>query len=301
MTIHALVDGDGFAYRFAAAAEKKTYLVQTGHSQVEEHSSYREAVKAASDGGVIWSRVVKEDMKNVAQSLNSCLSRVTSRTGAGVLHICLAGPEATFRSHTARLRTYKGNRHNEPPALLRELRAYLSSTWGAVLAKSEEVDDILSYMSRELGPDAVVVGYDKDLDQIPGAHYDWVNDKRYNVTDAEARLRLWVQALHGDVVDNIGGCWGIGPSKAQRLVADAIAEGADDGALWRVIVEEYEKSQERPGCPYAEYDPEAVAQENYTLVRLKQTRFEEVPETFKIPLKARRDSSSGPSEKGNQI
>lgn len=296
----ALIDGDSFAYRFAAAAEKKVYLAQTGHGAFEECASYREAVKSASTG-VIWSRTQKEDIKSVIDSLAACLGRTTTRCGADVLSVYLGGPEATFRTHIARLKTYKGNRTTDPPASLCILRDYLCSAWNAEIVKGEEVDDVLSYMQRGMGCGAssVVVGYDKDLDQIPGDHYDWVNDKFYNVTDAQARLRLWVQTLSGDVADNIGGASGVGPSKALRLVEDAIANGADDKALWRLVVEEYEKSQERPWCTYKAYDPEAVATENYRLVRLKQTRDEEVPKTFNIPLKTRRNSSSGSEGKGN--
>lgn len=282
----ALIDGDSFAYRIAAAVEKTKYMVTTVSdngkygSTSQEYATHKEAVAAASESGKIWSRKEVGTLKEAADTLESCIERSIARAQCTVFHLFLGGGGPTFRDHLARIRRYKGNRATkEPPTYLGDLRQYLIRYWGGVVASGEEADDMLSYTAREFssGPDSipVIIGYDKDLDQIPGEHYDWVNDKLYTISDAQARLRLWVQVLHGDLGDNIAGCWQVGTSKANRTVRECIEDyGFSDAEMWAFVCSAYEESQEHSGCPYVNLDPVDVALENYNLIRLRQSRHE---------------------------
>ena len=63
-----------------------------------------------------------------------------------------------------------------------------------------------------------MISYDKDLDQIPGWHYNWYHDKMYHVEPHQANRFLACQCLAGDMTDNIPGVKGIGPKKAELIL-----------------------------------------------------------------------------------
>lgn len=298
MTRVALIDGDSFAFRVAAACEKTIYLVGN-----KEYPSKAEAVAAASDSYSIWSRREVSTLKDASDSLEKAIERSISRVQCGVFHVFMGGTGPTFRDHLARLRRYKGLRGTQTnPVHLSDLRSNLSKFWGAVECQGEETDDALSYTSRELsasGSMPVVVGNDKDLDQIPGEHYNWVTEEKYNVTEAEARTRLWVQVLCGDSTDNVAGCFRVGLSKATRIVEKCIKDGWTDGYMWELVKAAYTESQEKTGCPYAQYDPVEVALENYHLIRLRQSRHEKHDYRGLFPKEKNKQSnysSNGSSE-----
>lgn len=271
----ALIDGDSFAYRLAAAVEKTRYLVNG-----TEFATHKEAVAAASDMYPIWNTKTVGTLKEAVELLEHKIERSITRVQCTVFHVFVGSPNPTFRDHLARIRKYKGTRpRGGGPEHLGALKSYLVNQWGGVLASGEEADDMLSYTARELTAEGqntpVVIGNDKDLNQIPGEHYDWVSDKLYSISDAEARIRMWVQVLHGDVGDNVAGCWQVGAAKAERTIREAIEDwGLTDGDLWKFVCQAYEESQERAGCPYVNLDPVDVALENYHLVRLRQSRHE---------------------------
>lgn len=272
----ALIDGDSFAHRCAAAVERTKYCVQTGHGAFEEFDTHAEAVKVKD--GIIWKRSELGELKSAQASLESAIERSIARARGSIFHVYLGGNGPTFREHISRLRKYKGNRTGTAsPTYLADLRSYLIRYWGGIVVSGEEVDDVLSYTAREITEGEstpIIVGNDKDLDQIPGEHYDWVKDKLYTVSDAESRSRLWMQVLSGDVADNIAGCFMVGGSRAKRIVDECIESGGDDGFMWRLVCEAYAGSQEKAGCPYVNLDPVEVALENYNLVRLRQSRHE---------------------------
>lgn len=277
----ALIDGDSFAYRLAAAVEKTLYLVsETKDGNLfQEYATHKAAVAAAAEVSTIYSTKKVGTLKEAVDLLEAKIERSIARAQCTVFHVYIGGSGPTFRDHLARIRKYKGQRFGLPPTYLPDLRNYLNKQWGAVVSSGEEADDMLSYTARELAASGVntpvVIGNDKDLDQIPGEHYDWVSDKLYIVSDAEARIRMWVQVLHGDVADNIAGCWKVGAKGADKTIREAIEDwGLDDNDLWKFVCTAYEESQEYPGCPYVNLDPTEVALENYNLVRLRQSRHE---------------------------
>lgn len=316
----ALIDGDSFAYRLAAAVEKTKYVVQIASKHKYEFSevfaTHKEAAAQAalSEGSHIWSRKEIGTLKEAVDLLELKIERSIVRAQCSVFHVFVGSPCPTFRDHLARIRKYKGQRPwGGGPEHLGALKSYLTNQWGAVVAAGEEADDMLSYTAREFTAEGqntpVVIGNDKDLDQIPGEHYDWVSDKLYIVSDAEARIRLWMQVLHGDVGDNIAGCWKVGAAKAQKVVDECIAAGWSDSYMWQLVCAAYEESQEYDGCPYVNLDPVDVALENYNLVRLRQSRHEkheyrglfvkekegskENSKASEVPLEARSNDHSG--------
>jgi DNA polymerase-1 len=114
----------------------------------------------------------------------------------------------------------------------------------------------------------VVATIDKDLDQIPGEHYNYLRQVFYNQHPDAARQFFWEQCVSGDATDGIPGCYRAGSVKARRLLDRMV--GSTEENIWEGIVREYAISQGIPGCPYLDRDPAAVALETARLVYIQQ-------------------------------
>lgn len=127
--------------------------------------------------------------------------------------------KSNYRYEVAVTKPYKGNRTAGRPVYFDAIREYLVDKHGAVIVYGQEADDALGIASNTT--DTVLVTIDKDLDMIPGWHFNFVKDLKYYVNRTEAYRNFCVQMLVGDSVDNIVGVKGIGPVKAAKAIAEA--------------------------------------------------------------------------------
>lgn len=116
---------------------------------------------------------------------------------------------------------YKANRKSEKPLWYNELRDHLCKQHDAEMVFEQEADDAMGIAQ---GKDSCIVSIDKDLDQIAGLHYNFVKQELYEVTEEEGLRFFYFQLLRGDPADNIPGCPGIGPVKAERALKGAASE-----------------------------------------------------------------------------
>lgn len=127
-----------------------------------------------------------------------------------------------FREVVATTAPYKGNRKDfQRPKHYDALRAYLQRL-GAELVEGQEADDAIAIKAQE-GP-YWIVSIDKDFDQVPGWHYNFVKKEKYYITEEEGLRNFYTQILTGDRVDNIIGIKGIGPVKAEKILKDCTTE-----------------------------------------------------------------------------
>jgi 5'-3' exonuclease len=98
---------------------------------------------------------------------------------------------------------YKANRKSEKPLHYSDLRDHLMAEHAAEMIFGEEADDALGIAQTK---DTVICSIDKDLDQIPGNHYNFVKRLSYYVSEAEGLKFFYFQLLRGDPADNIPGC-----------------------------------------------------------------------------------------------
>jgi hypothetical protein len=147
-----------------------------------------------------------------------------------------------FRISIAKTAVYKGNRIAPKPQHLPALRKHLVDEWGAVIVEGIEADDAVATHATELGyNNSVISSVDKDLDQIPGWHYNFVKDIAYHITPEEGMYRFYKQILTGDSADNIIGLKGIGPVKADKMLDECDTEVK----LYNACVQAYEGDEER--------------------------------------------------------
>jgi len=133
--------------------------------------------------------------------------------------------KGNFRYDISVSHEYKGNRKDvEKPHHLQGIRKHMSKNWEAEVSKGEEADDLIAIAATEGGPESVVVSIDKDMLQIPCRHYN-PNKREFKVVDEFSGLKFFYkQILTGDRADNIIGLYGIGPTKAERMVTDCKTE-----------------------------------------------------------------------------
>jgi hypothetical protein len=189
--------------------------------------------------------------------------------------VLLSGP-GNYREKLATLKPYKGNRDPEhKPFHYQAIRDYLTGEWGARVVSGHEADDEVSILSwehwRADEPHGFVIAtIDKDLDQIPGWHYNYMKHVWYFQEELDARRFFWQQCLAGDPTDNIGGVWKVAATGAEKLLNGWYDDTVSEADIWERIVATYSKSLLVPGCPYADKDPAEVALENARLVYMQQ-------------------------------
>ena len=158
-----------------------------------------------------------------------CLARVTelvmdvvfSQLKCDDYKAYITGKE-NFRNDIAVTAPYKGNRKDmKRPVHYDAIRRHLVDL-GATQVEGMEADDAIAIEATANG--GFIVSIDKDLDQIPGHHYNFVKHEEYFVTEEQGLLNFYKQILTGDRVDNIVGIKGIGPVKAHKLLCECKTE-----------------------------------------------------------------------------
>ena len=181
---------------------------------------------AIIDGDILVYRVgfASEDVDEAI-----CLGRVTTLVNEIVYdylqcedYKAYITGKGNFRNELAVTEPYKGNRKDaKKPVHYEAIRKHLQRL-GAELVEGQEADDAVAIEATTNG--GWIVSIDKDLDQVPGWHYNFVKHEEYYVTEEEGLRNLFTQVLTGDRIDNIIGLKGIGPKKAEKLLKDCKTE-----------------------------------------------------------------------------
>lgn len=189
-----LIDGDILRYRYGFAAQKK--VSHTG-----------------SDGVVTDMQILMVEPEwKVIDALKWGIIRMMNNTKCREYTIYLSGPN-NFRFKVDP--EYKANRKDmEKPYHYNNITQYLVEVHEAETTDGYEADDALAMAQTE---DTIIASIDKDLNQIPGWHYDIVKENLYYVDERDAEISFLKQLLTGDRTDNVSGIRGIGPVKADKL------------------------------------------------------------------------------------
>ena len=181
-----LIDGDVIVYRIGFATQHKD-----------------------EDGEVV--------ADPLAYALHSCklfINRMVKDTKADKHRLFLTGG-GNFRSVVDT--EYKANRKGTAkPIHYQAIRDYMVKKLGAEMIEGMEADDKLALCQTE---DTMIATIDKDLLMVAGKHYNFVKKEYKTVTQEEGTHWFYMQMLMGDKVDNIIGVRGIGPKKAEKILA----------------------------------------------------------------------------------
>lgn len=246
--MHCIVDADILIYRCGFACEKKDWLLYYGDGPEMKQFDEKKALNAwVKENGITEyeceSRLIVEPVENALNNVYTVLKAIKKALTPDKTTLYLSGEE-NFRYEIATIKPYKGNRDvDHRPVYMENIREYLIKRHRAELVDGQEADDavgIKAMQLREEGVPYVIVTTDKDLDMIPGAHYNWVKEEAYTITEEEAMLNFYLQLLTGDTTDNIQGIPGVGPAKAQAILAE-VASGSERD-MYNAVWDAYRKA-----------------------------------------------------------
>lgn len=223
----AAVDGDLLVYRACVTAAQKRDLTD-------------------DDAPLEEARRVETLDAEAARSYfrDNCANAV--RSGEGLV-VCLSHERNWRRKMFPGV--YKANRTGEKPVGLGPMRKWVKDTYFTLVAPELEADDLLGMIAThpETGGNAVIVSDDKDMLTLPGKHRKLSNpSENIYVERWQAELKHLYQTLIGDSSDGYKGAAGVGPKKAEAILAPFYSAGADfDRAkAWGAVVMAYIKADQ---------------------------------------------------------
>lgn len=225
--MHVHFDGDLLVYRCGFAAEKQLY-----HVGDETFTTMREAKALADQVGeeVVKGERELEPVENALANVKSMVDAALEALACDVsdMTMYLSGP-TNFRTGIATIKPYKGNRDpDHKPKHGPAIKEYMEHKYNTVYSEDEEADDLVGYshygMYLRDPQSSIIATVDKDMDMIPGMHYNFVKDESYYVSEEDAIRWFYMQLLMGDSTDNIPGIPGCGPKKAATMLEGLIGE-----------------------------------------------------------------------------
>ena len=191
----------------------------------------------AVDGDIIAYRtaaVCEEDFEGACASIiDSTLKEISTSTGVNNMRIYLSGRD-NFRYAVGKTKPYKGNRATMVrPRFLDYCKKYLVEKYKAFECHGYEADDGIATDMTING--AIHCGIDKDILQIAGRHYNYVNKEWQEVDEEQAVITLYRQVLMGDASDNVPGLPRVGAKTAEKIILDPITAHDDAIAYYHEV------------------------------------------------------------------
>jgi 5'-3' exonuclease len=168
------------------------------------------------------------------KALDDKLKEIMTNTGAISGAVFIKGKD-NFRYEVDA--AYKGNRKDtiEPEVKDRIDDLYEYCKDFGIQSDGGEADDycgIAAELALQDNKRYIVCHIDKDLDCIPGWHYNFRKDTLYYVEPEDGYRFLMMQILTGDATDNIQGLRGVGPKTAEKLI-----NGVPNNLLWSRVID----------------------------------------------------------------
>lgn len=207
------IDGDILAYKVSFSAEQQT---NWGDGVWTWHADAAMAIAKAED----W---IGNLLKETGASVTDCT-------------FCFTG-SVNWRHGV--MPEYKAHRKDSrKPLVLKPVIDHIMASYVCEREEPLEADDLMGIYATTYGQDALVVSIDKDLRQIPGKHKRDVGSPVHIVSPLDGLRWHMLQTLTGDKADGYDGCPGIGPVKANKILANL----TDPKQMWDGVVEAYKKA-----------------------------------------------------------
>lgn len=236
---HIHIDCDPLVYKYGFSSQTVRFFVGD-----EEFSTQKQAEKYCDGTGESKESIRKEislvPAKTVRMNVEKRLRGLKNLFKAKNVHLYIS-PRLNFRN--ALWDDYKANRSgNEKPHYYDLIRDFIAKK-GAKMPLGIEADDAVSCnhfyawkkspeSKRERAYNTLIVGEDKDFNNVPGWHYNPAKDELFYVTPKEAIRHFYLQLLMGDSADGVPGIPGIGKKKAENMLPP---DTADEGVLWKAV------------------------------------------------------------------
>lgn len=151
--------------------------------------------------------------------------------------------------------SYKSNRVAAKPPHFQAVREYIVNFHRGRVSEGCECDDVLA--SRQTS-ETVIVSTDKDLNTVPGAHFNPTKKELYYVSEYESWFNLYVQLIVGDIADAVKGLDKLGKVKAPKLLTEKSKE-----EMHQTVIDLYTKQ-------YGPKEGPQVFEQTYQLLYLRR-------------------------------
>lgn len=240
-----LIDGDILVWRAACAVEERHWVVISQEDvPLKFFASKKEAQKWA-EGNLYPCKLQQgraaEPVSHALQITKSMVKNIVKAIEDKYIddQICVeiylsSDDKSNFRYAAAKTVPYKSTRPEGKPIHYAAVRDYLVSTYEAEVVSGEEADDAIGKRATEGFADevtVVIVSTDKDLNMIPGNHYNFVKTQFYTVSEFTAMKNFYLQMLTGDTTDTIPGLYGIGTKKAAKILQEFDHDNQEEGSI----------------------------------------------------------------------
>jgi len=233
----ALIDYDIVTWRVGFAAQETLYNVYSKEGELLEENFSKKMLDIyllGDEDTFEVKEVIKTLPWNMVVLFCDNLIKSILKGSKCKKYVGYMGGKYNFRKFVDK--EYKANRKGlAQPELKERIRHYLLTKHKGVCVEYVEADDAMGVAQ---GDDTIICSIDKDMLQIPGMHYNIVNETKTEVSEEEALKFLYKQMLMGDTADNITGIRGIGPKKADKLLNTVPCW---EDAYQALVLEEYVK------------------------------------------------------------
>ncbi len=236
----ALCDADTIAYAACLGAEYAEDIMPESFYTPEEYQAIVEHKYYDADEGCVWNLDLDSAVAMCEDRINEII--LETNTDSAELYFT-AGKNFRYKVDPM----YKANRKGRTPTDLQLIKEALAAKYEGCICEKYEADDIVVYKKRTEPDKYVMAAVDKDvLGAVKGRHFNYYRSARYGIdmkwitTSYVDALRFpYLQTLMGDTTDNIRGCPGIGPKKAQAILDDLI----EPKEMWDAVVKTFESKK----------------------------------------------------------
>lgn len=277
-----IIDADTIAYKACCIAEKTVYDVLPLELQgipteqvidIEDYDSYKQfviqsfeyvkkytewlgSVGKKKENFLRVSRVELAPLSHAIQVLNRMMKECINAVEPSEVITLLTGGN-NFRDEVAKLRPYKESRRDKPkPYYHTAVRQYMVDKYDAKIIDGCEADDMCGIIAESCftGFDPYVIAHiDKDLNSIPGMHYNYDKKTWYKVSVYEAEHWFWTQVLAGDNTDCIPGLYKVGEVMAAKILGRSRSYDSMLDKARAAYKKALTRDRETPEQRYAQY------------------------------------------------
>jgi len=211
----ALIDGDLCVYRPGFASQHTMWRVYIkGEEKDGFLASFRYKNKAI-EWATYWGQedfILVPELELEPYGIALYNARAFVNTILDTLHpseyVLYFSSASNFRVEAATILPYKGHRKEEDkPKYYDDIKKHLQSKYKYDIIEDIEADDAMSIGLWNDIENTIIVTQDKDLNMVPGCHYNPVTKEQYDITPLEGCRNFYKQIITGDPVDNIPGLY----------------------------------------------------------------------------------------------
>lgn len=234
----ALIDADTVAYTACLNVEVGGDVLGEEFHSPEEWQAIITNNQYDESTGLLW----ECDPTAALAKAEEKLQRIMDKTGCKSFELHFSSGRENFRYDV--FSEYKANRSDRTPAGLSQLKQALADKYNGEIHTKYEADDAVVKLKMDNFDKYILCAIDKDvLKSIAGTHFNYYESALYNIemkwveVDRHTALTWrYIQTLMGDKIDNIIGLKGIGPAKAEKIIAGCMSHAE----MWQAVIDAYE-------------------------------------------------------------